>query len=77
MYDRTLFRAIATDKGDTHYLDTATRLKVAPVTAWRLWTGKTAPSVRLAAAVETVYGLPASLLLKPAAVPCEPAEQAA
>ncbi|WP_326797482.1 XRE family transcriptional regulator [Streptomyces sp. NBC_01808] len=66
MYDRTLFRAVAQDKGDAHYLDTAARLKVAPTTAWRLWTGKTAPSLRLAAAVEAAYGVPAARLLKPA-----------
>ncbi|WP_274031437.1 hypothetical protein [Streptomyces sp. MMBL 11-1] len=34
------------------------------MTAWRLWTGKTAPSARLAAAVQDEYGIPASRLLK-------------
>jgi transcriptional regulator with XRE-family HTH domain len=68
MYDRALLVAIASDKGDRHYTDLAERLKVAPATAWRLWTGKTAPSARVAAAVEHAYGLPASRLLKLAAV---------
>ncbi|MFZ3569243.1 XRE family transcriptional regulator [Streptomyces sp. BH034] len=73
MYDRALLQAVARDKGDAHYTDIATRLKVAPVTAWRLWTGKTAPSARVAAAVEDVYGLPASRLLKLADAPLEAA----
>ncbi|MFF5001563.1 XRE family transcriptional regulator [Streptomyces phaeochromogenes] len=63
MYDRGHLQAIASSKGDRHYTDLAARLKVAPATAWRLWTGKTAPSVRLAAAVEAEYGIPASCLL--------------
>ncbi|MGW7197257.1 AsnC family protein [Streptomyces chryseus] len=67
MYDRALLQAIATDKGDRHYTDVAARLNLAPATAWRLWTGKTAPSVRVAAAVEAAYGLPAARLLKLAA----------
>nr|WTB07427.1 XRE family transcriptional regulator [Streptomyces antimycoticus] len=65
MYDRTALRTVARANGDERYIDLADRLKVAPVTAWRLWTGKTAPSTRVAAAVETAYGLPASALLKP------------
>ncbi|MGA5354013.1 XRE family transcriptional regulator [Streptomyces thermodiastaticus] len=65
MYDRSALRAVARAKGDTRYVDLATRLSVAPVTAWRLWTGRTAPSTRVAAAVETAYGLPAAALLKP------------
>ncbi|MDX3063392.1 XRE family transcriptional regulator [Streptomyces sp. ND04-05B] len=64
MYDRAHLVAVATDKGDRHYTDLATRLKVAPATAWRLWTGKTAPSARVAAAVQDEYGIPASRLLK-------------
>ncbi|MFJ6074684.1 XRE family transcriptional regulator [Streptomyces sp. NPDC093065] len=64
MYDRAHLVAVANDKGDRHYTDLAARLKVAPVTAWRLWTGKTAPSARLAAAVQDEYGIPASRLLK-------------
>ena len=66
MYDRTALRAVARAKGDARYVDLADRLKVAHTTAWRLWTGKTAPSARVAAAVEAAYGLPASALLKPA-----------
>lgn len=65
MYDRTLLRAVAHAQGDTGYTDVARRLHVSPVTAWRLWTGKTAPSARLAAAVENAYGLPASRLMQP------------
>ncbi|MFD4880045.1 XRE family transcriptional regulator [Streptomyces sp. NPDC058420] len=65
MYDRAHLQAIAIGKGDRHYSDLATRLKVAPATAWRLWTGKNAPSARVAAAVEAEYGIPASQLLKP------------
>ncbi|MCY0959638.1 XRE family transcriptional regulator [Streptomyces sp. H27-H5] len=64
MYDRAHLVAVATDKGDRHYTDLAARLKVAPTTAWRLWTGKTAPSAHLAAAVQDEYGIPASRLLK-------------
>ncbi|MEV5673477.1 helix-turn-helix transcriptional regulator [Streptomyces sp. NPDC052503] len=75
MYDRALLQALATDKGDRHYTDLAERLKVAPATAWRLWTGKTAPSARVAAAVEQVYGLPTSRLFKLA--PTEQTEAAA
>ncbi|MFF7234436.1 XRE family transcriptional regulator [Streptomyces sioyaensis] len=67
MYDRALLQAVAQDKGDSHYTDLATRLNVAHATAWRLWTGKTAPSARVAAAVEDAYGIPASRLLKLAA----------
>ncbi|WND36958.1 XRE family transcriptional regulator [Streptomyces sp. BB1-1-1] len=65
MYDRTALRTVAAAKGDECYVDLADRLKVAPVTAWRLWNGKTAPSARVAAAVEVAYGLSASALLKP------------
>jgi hypothetical protein len=66
MYDRALLRAIATESGQAHYTDLALRLKVAPATGWRLWTGKTAPSPALAARVEAEYGLPLSRLLIPA-----------
>ncbi|MFK0296412.1 XRE family transcriptional regulator [Streptomyces sp. NPDC090442] len=68
MYDRALLQAIAGGLGDQHYLDLAARLRVAPATAWRLWTGKTAPSVRVAAAVEAAYGLSPAQLIKPVAV---------
>ncbi|MEW1672809.1 XRE family transcriptional regulator [Streptomyces noursei] len=67
MYDRALLQAVAKGIGDQHYSDLATRLRVAPATAWRLWTGKTAPSVRVAAAVEAAYGLSPGQLLKPRA----------
>ncbi|MFF1686044.1 XRE family transcriptional regulator [Streptomyces sp. NPDC058254] len=64
MYDRSILRSVATARGHAHYLDVSTALGVAPVTAWRLWNGKTAPSVALAAAVEQTYGIPASQLLR-------------
>lgn len=64
MYDRSVFRAVARDKGDKHYNTVAKRLDIAPVTAWRLWHGKAAPSTRIAAAVESTYGLSASQLLR-------------
>lgn len=79
MYDRALLQAVATDRGDEHYTALAARLEIAPATAWRLWTGKTAPSARVAAAVELVYGIPASRLLKLADVEAgaQPLEAAA
>lgn len=77
MYDRTALRTVAIANGDAHYVDLANRLRVAPATAWRLWTGKTAPSARVAAAVEAAYGLSAAALLKPAAVDDAPASEAA
>lgn len=64
MYDRSVFRAVARDKGDKHYVTVANRLDVSPVTAWRLWHGKAAPSARIAAAVESAYGLSPSQLLR-------------
>jgi transcriptional regulator with XRE-family HTH domain len=64
VYDRAHLQAVAHDRGDRHYTDLAARLNVAPATAWRLWTGKTAPSARVAAAVQDEYGIPASRLLK-------------
>ncbi|WP_432194752.1 XRE family transcriptional regulator [Streptomyces sp. bgisy027] len=76
MYDRAHLQAVASGKGDRHYTDLAARLKVAPATAWRLWTGKTAPSARVAAAVEAEYGISASGLLQQAS-PTAGAEQAA
>lgn len=75
MYDRALLQAVASDKGDRHYTDLATRLKVAPATAWRLWTGKTRPSVQVAVAVEDAYGLSLSHLLK--LTPADPVKAAA
>ncbi|MBP0456219.1 hypothetical protein [Streptomyces montanisoli] len=64
MYDRTALRTVAAAKGDARPVDLADRLKVAQATAWRLYHGHTAPSARVAAAVEHAYGLPASALLK-------------
>lgn len=63
-YDRSIFRAVATAKGDADYNDTAARLMVAPATAWRLWKGKTAPSAQLAAKVQTAYGIGTADLLR-------------
>lgn len=65
MYDRSVLVTAARNAGDLTPSDTARRLKVARNTAWRLWHGRTAPSARVAAAVETAYGLPASQLLTP------------
>lgn len=65
MYDRTLLRAVATAKGQRTYVDLADHLKVAPVTGWRLWNGKTAPSAKLAARVEAAYGLSIAQLIQP------------
>lgn len=67
MYDRSTLQAVAAAKGDRHYSDLANRLGVAQVTGWRLWTGKTAPSVTIAAKVEAAYGLGISHLLLPKA----------
>ncbi|MFE7638332.1 helix-turn-helix domain-containing protein [Kitasatospora sp. NPDC057518] len=54
--------------GDRTDSDIAERLKVAPVTAWRLRTGRTTPAGRTLAAIERAYGLtPADLLSSEAA----------
>jgi len=66
-YDRATFRAVATAHGQPHYTDVAAALGISPATAWRLWTGKTAPSTAIASRVEATYGLPVSRLLTPAA----------
>ncbi|MFE0877280.1 XRE family transcriptional regulator [Streptomyces sp. CA-250714] len=72
MYDRSLLVTAARGVGDVTPSDTARRLKVARNTAWRLWTGKTAPSAAVAAAVERHYGVPATQLVKiREAAPCE------
>lgn len=65
-YDRTLLRAVAHARGQHTYVDLADHLKVAPVTAWRLWHGKTAPSAPIAEKVQTAYGLTLTQLLQPA-----------
>lgn len=72
-YDRATFRAVATAHGHGHYTDVARALDIAPVTAWRLWTGKTAPSAAIASRVEATYGLPLSRLLTPSEQKCEAA----
>ncbi|MGF0176686.1 XRE family transcriptional regulator [Streptomyces sp. Marseille-Q5077] len=66
-YDRTLLRNAARGAGDSTPSDISRRLEVAPATAWRLFHGHTAPSARVAAAVERAYGVPASQLCKAAA----------
>jgi hypothetical protein len=65
-YDRTALRAVARGMGDHTPSDISRRLTVAPATAWRLYHGHTAPSTRVAAAVERHYGLTASQLYKAA-----------
>ncbi|MGW8988680.1 XRE family transcriptional regulator [Streptomyces zhihengii] len=64
MYDRTALVAAAQAIGDHTPSDIARRLKVARNTAWRLWNGVTAPSVQLAAQVNSVYGIAPELLLR-------------
>ncbi|CAL9530838.1 helix-turn-helix domain-containing protein [Streptomyces sp. enrichment culture] len=70
-YDRSTFRRAAIAHGHGHYKDVAAALGISPVTAWRLWTGKTAPSADVAGRVETAYGLPLSRLLTPNDTTCE------
>ncbi|MFB6846242.1 helix-turn-helix domain-containing protein [Streptomyces sp. NPDC056373] len=65
MYDRSALVTAARKAGDLTPSDAARTLKVARNTAWRLWHGRTAPSARVAAAVESAYGLPASQLITP------------
>lgn len=66
MYDRTLLRAVAHAHGLLTYVDLAHHLKVAPVTAWRLWHGKSAPSAPIAAKVQQHLGLTLPQLIQPA-----------
>jgi transcriptional regulator with XRE-family HTH domain len=70
-YDRSKLRAVAIAHGHGHYTDVAAALEISPVTAWRLWHGRTAPSPTVAAAVEDAYGLPLSRLLTPSEPTCE------
>ncbi|MFD3903011.1 XRE family transcriptional regulator [Streptomyces sp. CB04723] len=65
-YDRTTLLAAAQARGDQHYREMGQRLGVSRATAWRLWTGRTAPSAVTAAACEREYGVPARQLLAPA-----------
>lgn len=68
MYDRTILRAVAREKGDTTSADMARRLGVATATAWRLWNGKAGASAAVADRVREVYGLTyTDLTRKPAA----------
>jgi hypothetical protein len=67
VYDRSILRAVAREKGDETSADMSRRLGVAPVTAWRLWNGTGGPSATVAAAVKRVYGLDAADLLRKAA----------
>ncbi len=57
MYDRSALVRAARAKGDARSADLSRRLGIPRNTAWRLWTGKTAPTIRLAAAVERHYGV--------------------
>ncbi|AGK80435.1 hypothetical protein SFUL_5547 [Streptomyces microflavus DSM 40593] len=62
-YDRTTLLAAAHTCGDQHYEEMGARLGISRATAWRLWNGRTAPSVTTAAAVEREYGVPARQLI--------------
>jgi transcriptional regulator with XRE-family HTH domain len=64
VYDRTLLRATAQDKGDANSNQMAMRLGIDRATAWRLWNGRTTPSLAVAAAVEEHYGLTAAQLIR-------------
>lgn len=65
MYDRSILRAVAREKGDASGADIARRLGVSPVTGWRLWNGINTPTAAIAAAVHAAYGLHAADLLRP------------
>lgn len=64
-YDRTLLQAVARAHGIHTYVDLGHHLKVAPVTAWRLWHGKSAPSAPIAAKVQEHLGLTLPQLMQP------------
>lgn len=61
-YDRTTLRTVARTMGDKTPSDVARRLGIPAATAWRLYNGHTAPSLRVAAAVEHHYGITATHL---------------
>lgn len=61
-YDRSLLRDVAASRGDETAADMARRLRIARMTAWRLWTGASTPTARLAATVEAHYGITAAQL---------------
>ncbi|MFD7738394.1 helix-turn-helix transcriptional regulator [Streptomyces sp. MJM8645] len=63
VYQHEQLVAAAQAAGDHTDSDIADRLKVARVTAWRLRTGKTAPSASTLARIELAYGLTAADLL--------------
>lgn len=66
MYDRTILRAVAREKGDTTGADVARRLGVSPVTGWRLFNGVGTPGADVTDLVREHYGLTrADLLRKP------------
>lgn len=65
MYDRTTLRALAEAAGIANSNQLATRLNLPRNTAWRLWEGKTAPSLEVAAAVQREFELPLAALLIP------------
>jgi hypothetical protein len=66
LYDRTIFRAVAREKGDTTGADIARRLDVSPVTGWRLLHGKCAPTADVTARIQAAYGLTAADMLRKA-----------
>lgn len=69
MYDRTLLRAIATDRGALNPRQMAAALNINVSAAYRLWRGTHAPSGPTAAAVQAEYGLTYAQLTKPATAP--------
>ncbi|MFC8584189.1 XRE family transcriptional regulator [Streptomyces sp. NPDC057217] len=73
LYDRTLLQQAARKRGADDYKALAADLALSPATAWRLWTGKNAPSAATADRVQTAYGLTVAQLR----IPAQPAEQAA
>jgi transcriptional regulator with XRE-family HTH domain len=66
VYDRTIFRAVAAQKGDVSGADIARRLDVSPVTGWRLLKGVCAPAADVAARIEAAYGLTTADMLRKA-----------
>ncbi|MFB8415409.1 XRE family transcriptional regulator [Streptomyces albidoflavus] len=67
VYDRAALVTAAQLAGDATPAALARRLRIGRTTAWRLWTGQTAPSAHVAAAVERHYGVSARQLIHPSA----------
>lgn len=64
MYDRTILRAVARERGDRTGADIARRLGVSPVTGWRLLNGVCAPNADVTDLVRQHYGLTRGDLLR-------------